>query len=499
MRRLGSNALANLFGALLPAFVFLWSVPLTLHYLGEQGYGVFALLTAIVGYFAVIDLNVTSGALKYVSEFHARDEHREVNEVVSLGLGLYLLIGVLGMLAMLALGPWLIEEVFRIPEAHMETSVLAIRFAAVGFLFSQLQVFLQGMPQALQRYDVSGGLESVFGITMPVATVATLAAGYGLDAVMLVRAVVSGINVLVLAMFVRRLLPRFSFVRPSGSVTRKVASFSGFAYLSRLTTITYAQGDKLILGALTGTAAVSQYVIPQSFVSRLFSMSYRIGAVVMPAASALAAQGDHAEVRRVGLAVARYTVYLNACLALFLVYLAGTLLHLWLKGGVSAVANDILILLTLGALANSLTNIPSLVNDGLGHAKVSGVFALTHAVLGLSCAAAAIAAFGVIGAAACQVGVSVVMALVFNGFVMNRTVPWGARDYWCTVLRPSAPVLLLCIGGAAFGGERRSLTVAAAFAIGGGALLALYGFWVVLLSEHRTLVIARLSRLLRRR
>jgi O-antigen/teichoic acid export membrane protein len=101
MRGLRRNATANFLGALIPALVYVWSVPLMLEHLGDQGYGVLALLGAIVGYFAVMDLNMSSGALRFVSHYHASDQPLRVSEVVTFGVAAAAGVGVLGMVLIL--------------------------------------------------------------------------------------------------------------------------------------------------------------------------------------------------------------------------------------------------------------------------------------------------------------------------------------------------------------------------------------------------------------
>jgi len=58
--QLARNAFSNLLGAVVPALVALGTVPLVVKGLGDASYGVYSLVTAIVGYFAVIDINVTA-------------------------------------------------------------------------------------------------------------------------------------------------------------------------------------------------------------------------------------------------------------------------------------------------------------------------------------------------------------------------------------------------------------------------------------------------------
>ncbi len=490
--RLGRNAFANLAGALLPSVVYLWSVPLTLHYLGDQGYGIFALLTSVVGYFAVMDLNVTSGALKYVAQHHAREELTQVDEVISLGLAFCAVVGLAGMSLLLLLAPWFVEDAVGVPPGLRADTTLALRFAGVGFLFSQIQGFLQGVPQALQRYDVSSGVESAFGVAVPLITVALLATGHGLATVMLARALLTLLNAGVLWVTVRRLLPSFSLRRASRLVAGRMAGFVGYSYLARLASVSYQEGDKLLLGVLSGPAAVALYAVPLALVQRMFSLTYRLGAVTMPAASALGALGRSAEIRQMALVAARYTLFLNASAVLVLIVFSLPLLSLWLGAERAGSIGPLLTLLLLGAVCNSMTNVPSLVNDGLGHPRLTGRFAIAHAVLGLAVGAVAISRWGAMGAAASQCLMSLLMMGVFNAYIAGRTVPWSIHDYAVVVLGPSLPLLLASAAFVAHGGV--SVSRGAMFA--GVPLLMLvlggYGYALVLRAHDRERILLRL-------
>ena len=94
--RLVRNAVSNLIGALVPALVALGTVPLVVSGLGEAGYGLYSLVTAIVGYFAVIDINVTAGSVKFIAEHNARDERDKIDQTLCFGVVVYALIGAAG-------------------------------------------------------------------------------------------------------------------------------------------------------------------------------------------------------------------------------------------------------------------------------------------------------------------------------------------------------------------------------------------------------------------
>lgn len=492
MMGLRRNAAANFFGALIPALVYVWSVPLMLEQLGDQGYGVFALLGSIVGYFAVMDLNMSSGALRFVSHFNASRQRARVDEVVTFGVAAAGFVGLLGMALLMALAPWIVSTVVNAPGEVLDEAAAALRCAAVGFLFSQIASFLQGTVQALQRYDVSGAFELVSGIATPALTVALLAGGCRLDQVMLARGALAAVNALGLALAVRHLLPGLAARKASRAVLERMGSFVSYAYLSRVAALAYVEGDKLILGAMLGPVAVALYAIPQALVSRIYGLTYRLGAVVMPAASTLEATGRESDLRRLGLVAARYTLYLNAAIALLLVICSGPLLSAWLDASRAASVMPILVLLLLAAVINSMTNVPSLVTDGLGKTRVTGLFAITHAVVGFGATVGGIRVWGVQGAAAAQLATSLVMMALFNAYAAGRSVPWSLASYLRSSVLPSVPVLLLA-ALAAFAvvanASGRATLVAAPLLLG---LTLAYGFAVVLHPEHRAVAVRRM-------
>ena len=65
------NGLANMLAGALPIAIIIFTTPYVVNTLGSEHYGLLTLITAIIGYFAIIDINFTAGSLKYVSEFHA--------------------------------------------------------------------------------------------------------------------------------------------------------------------------------------------------------------------------------------------------------------------------------------------------------------------------------------------------------------------------------------------------------------------------------------------
>ena len=439
------NGLANLLGGVLPALVTVFTTPFVVNTLGESSYGVLTLITAIIGYFAIIDINITAGSVKYVAEHHATGNTRLRNQTLTSGFAVYLLIGVVGAGLILLFSDTLISRVFAVPNAVRAEAGATLQLAAFGFLFGQMQIYLNSVPQAIRRYDQSALAESLFGVLTPLSAVLILWLGYGLFEVVAVRIAASVLNILVLGGIIRRLMPDVAFELPDRKTLTSLGRFSGLAYLNRLATVAYAQGDKLILGALVSMSALTHYAVPFMLVNRVFSLSYRLGSVMFPVASAMAANQEIDRLRELYLYAARYVFFVNCALAVLLTTLAHEILLYWIGPSLAASGAGIMVLITLSSLVDSLTNAPSLVNDGLGKPHITGSFAISRAILGVGLTLLLVNLFGVMGAAFAQLITSVVMASLFVAYVHGRSVPIPLRDFLQVVVVPSLPVL----GGAA--------------------------------------------------
>lgn len=426
------NAWANLLGAVIPALAALGTVPLVVRGLGDASYGVYSLVTAIVGYFAVIDINVTAGSVKFLAEFNAaRDapgNRERIDETVCFGLTVYALLGLAGGIGLWCGAHWLVARVFAVPAALVPDTVAALRVAAFGFFLGQLQSYLQSVPQALMRYDIAGGIEMLFGTCVPLLTVAVLLLGHGLVAVILVRVAASALNCVVLWRCIRRLLPALRYRRAGAAIRRELLGFSAYACLSRFASLSYAYADKLIIGALVGVTGLAYFTVASTLANRILGLTYRLSGVFFPAASALAACGELDRLKRLYLKASRYVVFLNGAVLVLVAVFSYQILYYWMNPLFARAAQVVLAVMALSQFVDSLTSLPSLVNDGMGHPRLSGMFALARAAVGLVVVYAGVAGWGIAGAAWGHLLASVLLSGAFLVAVHGRTVPARLPD-----------------------------------------------------------------------
>ena len=417
------NSLWNLSGSALPAIAALATVPLLISALGVEGFGIVTLIGSVIGYFGVLDVNLSAGAIKYLAESHAAGNQRRFAETFWFGALFYGGLGIIGGLAIFFSASWLLDTFFKVSAELHEDTVLALKIGAAGFAITQIQNYLITVPQSLQRYDRSAQSEAFFGIMVNIASVLAAMAGGGVAGVIGIRILLSLVNVGWLIWLIRLLGLDLRFCWPGAEVRRGMTHFSAYAYLSKLASTLHQHGDKLIIGALAGPVALAFYTVPATLASRVLGFTYRLGSVIYPRASALAATNRMDELRPLYLGAMRHITYINL-VALGMIVLAGQeFLRRWVGEEFVESGYPVLVLMTIALLVDSLTNIPSLVNDALGHPRVTGRFALARAALGLSLVYVGCLVSGIVGATLGHLVATLLLGVSFLCFVHGRTVP----------------------------------------------------------------------------
>jgi len=422
------NSLWNLGGSALPAVVALATVPLLISGLGLEGFGIVTLISSVVGYFGVLDINLSAGSIKYLAQYHAQSDQPRFDETFWFGCFFYSVLGLGGAAALYFGAAPLSAYFFTVSSALQAETRLALQIAGLGFFLSQLQNYLLVVPQALQRYDRSAQSEAFFGVLVNVASATVAMAGGGVAGVVATRVAVSALNSVWLVILLRQLGVALRPHWPRREIRRALTTFSAYAYLSRLAAMLHVHGDKLIVGALAGPVALTFYTVPAQLASRILGLSFRLSSVIYPRVSALAATGQQSQLRVLYLDTTRLLTYLNL-MVLGVIALAGDVfLARWVGAEFVATGYPILLFITLALLADSLTNIASLVNDGLGHPRVTGRFALARGLVGVAMVYAGTVAGGIIGAAVAHLLASLLMTALFLLYVHGRTVPISLSD-----------------------------------------------------------------------
>ncbi|HUK92196.1 MAG TPA: hypothetical protein VLZ81_17480, partial [Blastocatellia bacterium] len=71
--------------------------PFLVRHLGDSVYGVWVLIGSLAGYLGLLDLGVTTSIVKYVADHRAHGNQESMNRVVSGGLAIYSVVGLISL------------------------------------------------------------------------------------------------------------------------------------------------------------------------------------------------------------------------------------------------------------------------------------------------------------------------------------------------------------------------------------------------------------------
>jgi O-antigen/teichoic acid export membrane protein len=335
-RLVGKNAVFSFAAFLYPTVLTIVVTPIVLHYVGAEGYGIFALATVFVGFLTVLDLGVGVATIRYVTQAVTEQRWGRAQTLVRVSLLVYLVVGLLGCGLATITGMFFLSW-FHIPAGTVPAARFVFVGAGIAFFLTMAQNALAAVPPALQRYDITAGVNIVLTTLATVATVAVLAAGLGLRGMIIPVAAEPLLAFFAYRHYAKQLLGRFS-ITPAWQprLLREMASFSGLAFVGSVNGIILLQLDKLLLGVLGNARQVAYYVVPGNIAQRIHTASATLNTVVLPSATALNVSSDQVRIARLYVRSTRFTALFTVTVAVPSFLLAHDILRYWLGSSFAA-------------------------------------------------------------------------------------------------------------------------------------------------------------------
>jgi O-antigen/teichoic acid export membrane protein len=330
-RRVALTAAASAMAKVLSVGSALISVPLTLHYLGAERFGLWMTISALIAMLAFADFGIANGVLSVVADAHGRDDRLGIQRAVASGF--FLLMGVgLAVLALFAglyfFVPW--PAVFNVtsPLAAAEAGPALAVFVSC-FAANIALAVVPRVQMGLQQGFVASLWQCVGSVCGLVGVLVAVRAQAGLPWLVLALAgaplFAAMLNSLYFFLRVRPdLLPRWAAV--SRETCRHVAASGALFFVLQLVVAVAYTSDSIVIAQVLGAPAVAAYAVPEKLFSLVSLSLTMVLAPLWPAYGEAMARGDAAWVRK----TLRRSVLMAMAVAT-----APELLRLWVRDAVT--------------------------------------------------------------------------------------------------------------------------------------------------------------------
>jgi len=365
------------------------TIPLTLHYLGNERFGLWMTISSVVALATFADFGIGNGVLNAVAVASGRDDIDAIRRAISgafavlLGIGITLLTAFLAIYRFVSWG-----DLFRAtsPVARAEAGPAMLVFATCFALNIPLDIVQRvqlGLQQGFRTnvWQICASLLSLAGIIIVVrlhGTVPQLVLAFAGAPVLGVA-----LNALHFFTFDRRdLLPRWSLI--SRDAIAQIARLGGMFFLIQLVITFSFSTDNFIVARTLGVATVALYSIPQRMFTFISVIVFTLTTPLWPAYGEAVARGDMAWVRRTLSGTQRGALLWSTGVAIVLVLMAHRILLLWVG---PAIQPTFALLVGLGVweIVRSFTHTQQMFLNGAGIMRFQTI---THCIFGVACIAA---------------------------------------------------------------------------------------------------------------
>ncbi len=355
-------------------------IPLLLHFLTKEQYGLYQLVGAMIVYLGTMDFGLANTTTRYYSRFLAlKDTAQQQNLLATVSI-LYGTISVL----IVGVGIGLFYFLFPFytgtlsPQELLQAKYLFF-ILLFNISFSVPMNIFSAVINSHERFVFARLLMIGNIVFRPFFSLALLALFPNTITLALCHTFCSALFFTVQIIYCfKKLHVRFKLTKWDPSFVKQILSFSFFIFLIALMDIVYVQTGQLVLGAVVGTAAVAVYSIGIQFLMIYRQMSGGIFSVFLPYFSAAAAKTDDmTEINATFVRISRLEfLILSLILCGFILY-GKTFILTWVGPGFLA-AYGYAVVLMLGYLWISSQNTASLIVQAKNkHAPYALIYAGT--------------------------------------------------------------------------------------------------------------------------
>ena len=311
---------------------------------GLAAWGLWGMLSVFTGYIALLDFGIGSGFAKYIAEHAARDEDEGIASVVSTGLFIYLLLGVV----IVAVGWPCVDPLIRLvsrlrPDAANDLAAAAfiedarflVRWSLVLFALSSCTAAFTSLQTGLQRMGITNALSFGASLIKIAAVVGFLETGHGVRGLLYANGIVLVAFAAGSVLVAFRLVPNLR-VSPRCITRRTVARLFSFGWrtqVSKLSNLIMFQTDKVIVGLTQmQLGLVGLYWIGEVPALKMRQAPAVLLSAIMPAASDLDARGDSERLQRLYILTSKYVSAVTLPLVAFTVGASGLIMRVWMWG-----------------------------------------------------------------------------------------------------------------------------------------------------------------------
>lgn len=411
---------SNLFYFAFNTIFFLLITPLAIRVMGDELYGLWAILNAIFLFSSIGTLGMSIVVNKFASE-QGSDAY-DPGDIISTATLILLPMATIVALIVITLRGWIATQIQTslVFQAQFEQALWIIALT----LYPQ---FLAKVPQGYLLSQLQNNamrlVESAISMAFWIGSVVIAFYTRNLVWIAFWALMVHSTGALVYYGILAR--ARVLRWRISRNTMRRMFHFSGYSFLESLAIALYQLIDRVIVGFTLGPAAAGVYSVATSVGLRISMVTGQVSDVMVPYASLKGSLQEYPKLLSTYRTLSRWFSLFIAILSSLLLLWMGEILTLWIGPDYAHSHRQFFCLMILAYSIISLARPGQQTLDGLGKVRISALVYLASSIIMLGGVYFLSLRLGLIGAAIANLFMLGLLALnAFGYLVLSGTVAW---------------------------------------------------------------------------
>jgi O-antigen/teichoic acid export membrane protein len=381
---------------ILPMGLSFIATPIIIKSLGDQDYGIYALVLGFVGY--SFNFSFGRAITKYIAEFRANGENEKIPDLISSALFINLAVGLFSVSIICFSANWLVLFVLKIDAESQSKSVTALYIASAIIFFSMLNQIFNSALQGIHRFDVYSKIFNLNNLALLSGNLILAILGFKLLSLFVWNLSVTCLTCVIFTVYAKRLLPEFKINFKFQPETLKlILKYSygviGYQILANFLLL-FERG--WIIRKL-GAESLTYYVVPMTLAIYIHAFISSLIIVIFPLASEL--KNDNEKLLRLYTKATKIVVLFVVFLGTTIIIESRFFLSLWMG---AEFADKTWLLLVVHTVTYSLLAILAVswqMTDGLGYPTYNFLLFLICLIISVSLMVGLTPNFGNLGIA----------------------------------------------------------------------------------------------------
>jgi O-antigen/teichoic acid export membrane protein len=378
------NSFFNVIGWVWITLLSIITVPIVIHHIGIEQYGILALVFLLLGYFAFLDLGLGEAVVKFVSEYYSKGNVQQINGIINSILFIYIIIGLIGVSFIIFFTRFYALKLFKISPQYAQVARASFYLAAIGFFLNLIMAVFSKIPEGIQRFDITSKIMIVLGTLTNLGNIIVVLRGGKLFALVIVNLCGTILGIFLYYAFSKAIFKNLKInFRFSWQDFKKTFSFGVYTVFTKLAAVVSLSLFQIIIGIILGPVSVAIYNVPAKLLSRLQIFANKMSYVVFPMVSELKADNHIDRIHRIYEKLSKYMFFIISVFCISAVSFSYHILNYWIGNDFAEKGFKVFILLAFAYYLHSISIVPSLVVNGMGKPKYNAVFSMLNGIISI--------------------------------------------------------------------------------------------------------------------